>query len=275
MVPSPIAIEPSVIPHETTWSEENEIPKFPPPAVPDAADASGATSAVNLAPIQRQCLPASARVYVKNRKNSISISIADLQVGDYVRVAPDTFSPVLMLTHADSKVVTEMVVINFNFGTSMDTDIGGSLTLSPGHYIPVLNRGLVAARNIVPGDTLMGNIDIDNGIKVSGVGKRRVTGLYNPQTAAGTIMVKLDTGTGTNAVVQVSTFTEAVRPSAAHALLAPLRSMHKFGGGVTFDALSNFFFVSVVVDDAKRIEKSPVKLSYGCRTGIYSRLVPQ
>lgn len=245
-----ISIEPAVIPN--TWelgneTNANEPPKFPTPSVPPAA--SPRLTGVKLTPVvQRQCLPASARVSVRNGRE---IPIADVKVGDYVRVKPGTFSHVLLLSHADSKAVTEMVVIN----TSR-----GALTISPGHYIPVQSPyfdtdiDLVAARNIAPGDVLAG------GMEVRSVGRRRATGLYNPQTAAGTIMVKFESG---NKEVQVSTYTEAVRPSAAHALLAALRCMHKFGGGLTVHALSNIFVG--VVDDRKRMgmEIWPLKLSRG------------
>jgi energy-converting hydrogenase Eha subunit B len=133
-----------------------------------------------------------------------------LAVGDRVRVGPSTFSTVFMFTHrlgGDSK--REFVHV--------DVASGESVTATAGHYL-VANGGLKAAASITAGDTL--TLASGEQVAVTEVSRVLMAGLFNPQTEDGRIVVD---------GIVASTYTQAVHPRVAHALLAPLRMLHRMG----------------------------------------------
>jgi len=92
------------------------------------------------------------------------------------------------------------------------------LTLTDGHML-LVNGEMKEARYLRVGDVVERP---NRGVETIQNIKRNVvkTGLYNPHTASGSIVV--------NGIV-CSTFTNAVMDSAANALLAPLRSLFRVG----------------------------------------------
>jgi Hint module len=141
------------------------------------------------------------------------VPVSSISIGDVVRVGPSAFSPVFIFTHKVSSLQSEFV--------SLETVGGAYVRLTEGHYI-YANGALVAAGLVRAGDAL---VTRDGGEDVV-VRVRRVTGvgLFNPQTVHGDIVVD---------GVLVSTYTMAVEPGFAHAMLAPLRALHVWFGFVT------------------------------------------
>lgn len=143
-------------------------------------------------------------------------AVQDVSIGDRVHVGHGRFSDVFMWTHKVADVVSAFVEIR--------AASGASLRLSPGHYLFVSGE-LVAARAVQPGDIVtLGDGRADT---VTGVKRVRSSGLYNPQTVDGRIVVD---------GLLASTFTTAVEPALAHALLAPVRAAYALFG-VTSSAL--------------------------------------
>lgn len=148
------------------------------------------------------CFPASASVELED---GTFVLMQDLKVGDVVKVGPRQFSPVFMFTHKLSGIEEEFVVL--------ETESGAALPLTKGHYV-------YADGSMVPGSAVRvgASVVLGTGASdvVAAVSTVRLTGLFNPQTIHGDIVV--------NGVL-ASTYTTAVSPTYAHALLSPLRYM--------------------------------------------------
>ncbi len=128
----------------------------------------------------------------------------EVVVGDRVAVGSGKFSEVFMFTHKLSDVKQDFV--------SIKTASGETVRLTEGHYLPV-NGKYVPAREAKVGDFVTvasGATTIAEISTVSG------TGLFNPQTAHGDIVVD---------GVLASTYTTAVERKMAHAMLAPFRML--------------------------------------------------
>jgi Hint module len=154
------------------------------------------------------CFPATATVALQHG----SFSTMDmLSIGDSVLVAKDTYSPVFMWTHRDgSHKSTNYITL---------ATAAASLTLTPGHHVHLASSSrTIEARHVRVGDVVLTTansggepiISIKRGVQASG--------LYNPQTLDGRIVVD---------GIQVSTYTSAIRPDIAHAALAPLRLAYR------------------------------------------------
>ena len=168
----------------------------------------------------RQCLPGDAMV----RTTEGDIRIDEVKIGDWVAYV-DThgkkkYSPVLMFTHRDPDWEGEFVEITMEGGEV--------LSITAGHFIDEI----LTARDVERGD----RIRIANGCWAVVNSVERVTkkGLYNIQTAAGTMVVD---------GVVISAYTESFRPSAAHAALAPVRAMAR----VSFEKVVDFL-AQLVID---------------------------
>ncbi len=150
----------------------------------------------------RICFPSSATVELEDGTTK---TMDKVELGDRVMVADGAYSPVFMFTHKLADVETAFV--------SVTTD-AGELALTAGHYIYV-NGNLLPAGSIKVGDHLTAS----NGrnLLVSAVSTKTMTGLYNPQTIHGDIVVN---------GVRASTYTTVAAPRAAHALLAPMRGLY-------------------------------------------------
>ncbi|GAB0490875.1 hypothetical protein MMPV_002115 [Pyropia vietnamensis] len=193
---------------ESAASDLSDELGVPTPVTGEAdSDASGDTEAAD-------CFPGDATTELADGR---VVAMADLEVGDIVRVAPGdgpaAFSAVFLFTH---KIPTSPRTF-----VRLTTASGARLDASAGHYV-YANGRLVAASAVAVGDTLQ--VATPAGWADSTVtATRRVTasGLYNPQTLHGDIVV---------GGVRVSTYTTAVQPTVASALLAPLRAVYRTTG---------------------------------------------
>ncbi len=134
----------------------------------------------------------------------------ELAVGDRVSVGAGLYSEVFMFTHKLRDLKHEFV--------SITTAAGAALRLTEGHYLPV-NGEYVPASNAKMGDY----VSLADGSlsRIVGIELVQDSGLYNPQTTHGDIVVD---------GIRASTYTTAVQPNMAHALLAPLRfACDRFG----------------------------------------------
>jgi Hint module len=131
-----------------------------------------------------------------------------LAIGDRILVAPGVYSPVYLFTHKLSGGAPHAFL-------RLRTAAGPAVSVTPGHYLPVSGRGLVAAWSVRVGDELtLASGEVSPVVAVEAA-KRQ--GLYNPQTVQGDIVV--------DGVVS-STYTTAVEPATAHAALYALRVVY-------------------------------------------------
>lgn len=153
-------------------------------------------------PMEATCFPADATVTLAGGETR---RMDELSIGDEVHVGNGKTSHIFAWTHWDAKYKSNSYV----------RIIAGdkTLTVTPTHFV-YLNGRTVAAENVKKGDVLFG-ADEDEHLQVSNVSRVAATGLYNPQTTHGDIVVD---------GFLVTTYTTAIRPNAAHAFLAPLRA---------------------------------------------------
>jgi len=157
------------------------------------------------------CFPAAATVELDS---GATVAMADLAIGDRVRVAagtgPAAFSEVFTFTHRKRTGTYPFVTAT--------TASGHALSASPGHYVYV-NGQLAPMQSVRVGDAL----DVaaaGTHSRVVAVATAAQAGLFNPQTLAGDIVV---------GGVRASTYTTAVAPRLAAALLSPLRGLYRLG----------------------------------------------
>lgn len=164
------------------------------------------------------CFPGLATVELSSGK---MIQMDQLKVGDKVRVSATEFSEVYYFSTSMAAAETTSKFIKVVAGNA-------TLQLTPGHYLYV-NGALTTAEKVQVGDMVV----LASGEKASitEVGSSWAGGLYNPHTLHGDVVV--------NGVL-TSTYTEAVHPTLAHALLSPLRAMYAAGTpfGSTFSTLT-------------------------------------
>ncbi len=132
----------------------------------------------------------------------------ELVLGDRVRVSSSQFSPVYLFTHRDASASSKMVVLS--------TAANQTLRLSPSHYL-YINDALMPAGTAQPGDTLI-SASASPTIVVA-VSFEETIGLFNPHTVHGDIVVD---------GIVTSTYTTALHPALAHAILWPLRVLSEF-----------------------------------------------
>lgn len=169
----------------------------------------------------RACFPAHARVKLSN---GFQVPISAIAIGDMVEVGRGEFSPVLMITHADEDIESTFVEIR--------TNAGFVVIASSTHYLRGMNGVLLEAKNFTVGDTL--GVSTSNFDRIVSVERVKHKGLFNPQTASGTLMLRF----GRADPVLATTYTTAVRPALAHALMAPLRTLYDVTGA-TITSLSS------------------------------------
>jgi desert hedgehog len=166
-------------------------------ALPTAAESSDSSASRS---DNSACFPADAMVLLESGE---SRRMDMLSVGDRVHVGRGVFSDVFMWTHKSSDVVTEFV--------KMTTRTGKSISATPGHYI-YINGDVAQAQTARVGDA----VELGDGVAdfVCHVARAAGTGIFNPQTLHGDI------------VVRASTYTTAVEPWVGHAALAVLRAAY-------------------------------------------------
>lgn len=128
-------------------------------------------------------------------------------------VGPAESSDVFMFTHREHNGKYAFV--------TMHTAMGVELSATAGHYLYVNGR-LAMASSVKQGDILQ----LGNGTMtaVESVKMTWRTGLFNPQTVHGDIVVN---------GVRASTFTKTVRPAVAQVMLSPLRLSYSVIGAWT------------------------------------------
>ncbi|KAI0566877.1 hypothetical protein FGB62_5g53 [Gracilaria domingensis] len=188
----------------TISDDENEIEEFDddlsgPSSTPEEEEEDDGSA----------CFPAEATVELENGSFK---TMETLELGDRVKVASGTFSPVFMFSH-------RMAGISYKF-VRITTASGQSLALTKGHYLYV-NGQMAAAESIRVGDFVETEVGV---VSVSSIESVVSRGLYNPQTIHGDIIVN---------GVRASTYTTAVETKTAHSLLLPLRAAFRFAGMTT------------------------------------------
>lgn len=153
-------------------------------------------------PVVRPCFPASATVTLDNGN---IVRMDEVKVGDRVAVGGSKYSEVFMFTH-------KMIDVKHEF-VEVETSSGAKLRLTEGHYLPVNKVYRTAGEVMVDDSIWLGDGTTSNVVKVERV---MDVGLYNPQTTHGDIVVN---------GVRASTYTRAVEPKIAHAMLTPLRML--------------------------------------------------
>lgn len=170
------------------------------------------------------CFPAHATVQMEG--GSVN-ELRHLRIGDRVLVGRNTYSSVFMFTHRLGDVRHAFV--------RLTAQSGHEITLTSGHYLYV-NDVMTAAAAVQIGDML--SLADGSNSQVTGVESVSAIGLFNPQTVHGDIVVN---------GVRASTYTRAIEPTTAHALLAPLRTIYeRLGLALTCfndgsDRLANMF----------------------------------
>lgn len=162
------------------------------------------------------CFPSSATVQLQD--GSVK-KMSNVELGDKVLVAAGKYSEVYMFTH-------KLENVRHNFVT-LKASNGIEISLTSGHYVYV-NGALVPAGTAKVGDTLQSPSGDSHAIE--SVTWKVMNGLYNPQTVHGDIVVD---------GVRASTYTTVAQPTAAHAMLAPLRSLYNRFGGFTTTMLDS------------------------------------
>lgn len=154
------------------------------------------------------CFPASSTVELEDGRFK---RMDQVNVGDLVKTGKETYSDVFMWTH---KQPTSQLWAFLRIATST----GHNITLTHAHHIRA-NGVLVPASKVLVGDT----VEVGDGrvAAVVDVGHVQERGFYNPQTLHGDIVVD---------GIVASTYTKAVRPRKAHAMLAPLRALYSLFG---------------------------------------------
>jgi Hint module len=156
------------------------------------------------------CFPDHSVIQLKDGRTK---RMDEIEIGDSVLVGPRLYSDVFMFTHRQARVLSDFVVL--------ETSSGHRLYISPGHYL-YANDNLVASILVRPKDEVI----LGDGQRTSVITVSRTisTGLYNPQTIHGNIVVD---------GVLASTYTTAMSPKVAHASLAPLRIIYRILGAAT------------------------------------------
>jgi Hint module len=166
---------------------------------------SGASNSSAGAFKKAACFPGSASIRLEDGR---TLRMSELSIGDKVNVGGGRFSKVFMFTHKIKDGLHRFVSIQ-------GAKTGVNIRLSGGHYLYV-NGDLARAGSVSPGDWIeLGDGSKDRVVRVTVVVD---SGLFNPQTIDGDIVVD---------GVRASTYTTAVAPQLAHALLAPMRALYQ------------------------------------------------
>lgn len=144
------------------------------------------------------CFPSVSTVELRSGNH---IHMSELKIGDVVRVSPTEFSEVFTFSHRTDDAFTRFVSISLS-----TTNV--SLLVSPGHFVYRSDGALVTADALTAGEYL---IRADGTYAViKSISETLETGLYNPQTLQGDIVVD---------EILFSTYTRAIDPTIAGNLL--------------------------------------------------------
>lgn len=151
----------------------------------------------------RVCFPGSTMVTLSN---GLRRAMRDVEIGDEVMTSNGKTSAVIGWSHRDA-------TIRYRF-VRAHTASGLSVTASAGHYIYADGK-MTQMRDVRMGMSL--SLGSGGQSMVTKISKVMDNGLYNPQTVDGDIVVD---------GIVASTYTEAIKPMTAHALLAPVRAAY-------------------------------------------------
>lgn len=157
------------------------------------------------------CFPAEATVVLDTNQTK---RMDQLKAGDKVAVGHGQYSEVYFFS-------TQMTEAQSKFISLTTSNLGSPLTLTGGHFLYV-NDVLSPAQDVKAGDVL--TQEDGSKVKVLAVSSQWSSGLFNPHTMHGDIIVD---------GILTSTYTTAIHPTLAHALLSPLRALKSVG--ISFD----------------------------------------
>jgi len=172
----------------------------------DEANKPVAPEGCEVVECKKGCFPATATVELEDGSKK---EMSELTIGDKVHVGNRQFSDVYYF----STLLDEATDRFYSISTNATAD---DLVLTGGHYL-YANGQLTMAKDVQVGNMLVS----DNGpAKVESVSRVKASGLYNPHTMTGDIVVD---------GILTSTYTDAVNPTLAHALLFPIRQLYSAG----------------------------------------------
>jgi Hint module len=154
------------------------------------------------------CFPADAILLLESGETK---RMDELAVGDSVHIGNGEYSRIFMFTHKAADHAGQYV--------QLTTASGAVLRATASHFL-LANGVLVSAGAVAVGDTLERAADGADD-RVVAVAWVKGTGLYNPQTLHGDVAVD---------GIVASTYTTAVEPRIAHAVLAPARAVYEMFG---------------------------------------------
>lgn len=154
------------------------------------------------------CFPSDSTV--RSEEGDV-VHMGDLMFGERVRVSHDSHSDVYFFGHRLKSEVLQYTQLGYADDTK-------SLRISPEHYLYVNGR-LQTASSVRVGDRLRSVDGIDSLI-VSSIKSVFAKGAYAPTTLHGDVIVD---------DVIVSSYTNALHPTIAHQLLAPVRFLYRLG----------------------------------------------
>lgn len=161
---------------------------------------------------KKECFPAAAKIEVENEG---SRSMREISHGARVHVGRGAFSTIYCFSHRLEESERDFYFLRL----ITDSERGPSLTLTAGHYVHVRGKSIIPAGEVRLGDELIkGDGSTAKVVQIRNV---REKGLYNPHTMHGDLIVD---------GFLVSTYTTAVPPRFAHALLAPVRWTYRLLG---------------------------------------------
>lgn len=215
-LPSPSAA-PSRIPltnNSSSTSDSNESPAMeslePDESVEIIASANGTISTSSSS---GACFPASARVLMADGSEK---RIDSIRLGEEVQDSRGTATKVYAFSHRAPDDV------HYDFVRIVARNATCSLTLSSGHYM-LANGRMVAAAEVRPGDIVVCH-GKPASVQAVTTGVTDI-GLFNVHTISGDVVV--------NGIV-ASTYTKAIDPKTAAAMLSPVRAAFKVIGRVVY-----------------------------------------
>jgi len=162
------------------------------------------------------CFPAAATVELADGSTA---ALGALPAGSTVRVGAGAHSDVFGWSHRQTGGRHPYVRLTHGDGAAAAAAATRDLLLSPGHLV-YANGVRVPARDVVVGDALTTPGTATGVSRVVAVGTAVAVGKVNPHTLHGDVVVD---------GVLVSTYTDALHPAVAHALLAPARTAYRAG----------------------------------------------
>lgn len=220
--PSPPVTSPST---PTEQFEKREVTVSAPTEEPlaDLDEPTTTVEVVESTPISSQCLPADALVTLPS---GIEVRIDTVSHGTLILASSKgASSPIVLFSHREGTIITDFV--------ELTTSSGSIVSLTPGHYLSVNDRLQAAGRVKIGDKVILSSGHRSEIVYIRTVQKR---GLYNPHTADGRIVV--------NGIV-LSTYTAALSPALAHALLAPVRTIARISVDYSSEALLGYVQVAL------------------------------